>query len=65
MDLNSELDLQPRDMFANIGTTEQVLNQKICFQNIHNLSSVRIVYWVPLEKRHLAHGFLVILLIFS
>ena len=57
LDLNSELNLPPREMVANIGTSEHVLNQKVCFQNIHNLSSGRMAHWVPMERRHPTRGF--------
>ena len=43
-------------MFPNIGTSEHVLNQKVCFQNIHNLSVDRMVHWVPIERFHPRHG---------
>jgi hypothetical protein len=55
--LRPELNLPPREMVANIGTSEHVLNQKICFQNIHHLSSGRMTHWVPMGKRHPDHGF--------
>jgi len=58
LDLSTEIhDLAPREMVANIGTSEHVLNQVACFKNIHNLATKRMCHWVPLEKRHPQHGF--------
>lgn len=55
-DLNTPINLPPRDLVSNIGTSEHVLNQESCFNNIHNLSTKRMVHWVPLERRHPRHG---------
>lgn len=57
LDLNEPINhLMPRDLVSNIGTTEHVLNQKQVFENIHNLSSRRMIHWVPLERCHPTHG---------
>jgi hypothetical protein len=57
LNLNNILDLPPREMVTNIGVTEHVTNQKAVFTNIHNLSSRRIVHWVPLiGSMNLRHG---------
>lgn len=56
LDLNTRIDLPPRDLVSNIGTSEHVANQEACFRNIHELSRERMVHWVPLEKRHPTHG---------
>ena len=57
LDLNNDIDLTPREMVANIGTSEHVSSQRAVFQNIHNLSSGRMVHWVPLALKHPEHGF--------
>ena len=57
LDLNDPVDLPARELVANIGTSEHVLDQKAVFQNIHNLSSYRMVHWVPLAFKHPEHGY--------
>ncbi|RJQ68727.1 MAG: class I SAM-dependent methyltransferase [Desulfobacteraceae bacterium] len=57
LDLNEHVDLPARELVANIGTSEHVRDQKILFQNIHNLSSSRMVHWVPLALKHPEHGY--------
>ena len=51
------LNLKSRDMVANIGTAEHVMNQEQVFRNIHNLSHFRMVHWVPKEKKRSKHGY--------
>lgn len=54
--LNSLLDLEPRSLVTNIGTTEHVALQYAVFENIHNLSSDRMIHWVPLAGKRPDHG---------
>jgi hypothetical protein len=56
LNLCEPIDLPPRDLVSNIGTSEHVLDQHSCFRNIHNLSSARMVHWVPLQSWHPNHG---------
>lgn len=57
LDLNTILDLPAREMVTNIGVTEHVTDQKSVFTNIHNLSSRRMVHWVPLiGSENVRHG---------
>lgn len=57
LDLSQPIDLPPRPMVANIGTSEHVLDQHAVFKNIHRLSSFRMVHWVPMASFHPQHGF--------
>lgn len=50
--------LSQRDIVTNFGVTEHVDNQRMVFENIHNLSNNRIVHWVPMiGSRNNKHGF--------
>jgi len=55
-DLSKPIDLPPKDIVMNIGTSEHVYEQEQVFRNIHNLSSNRMVHWVPLASKHTDHG---------
>ena len=57
LDLSEDIDLPKRDAVLNIGTSEHVLNQKSVFQNIHNLSKIKMIHWVPLATKHPTHGY--------
>jgi hypothetical protein len=57
LDLREPIDLPPRDIVTNIGTSEHVMDgQEMCFKNIHNLSSRRMVHWVPYARSMPFHG---------
>lgn len=50
--------LSQRDIVTNIGVTEHVDNQRMVFENIHNLSNSRIIHWVPMVgSKNNKHGF--------
>jgi hypothetical protein len=57
LDLRDPIDLPPRDIVTNIGTSEHVMDgQEMCFRNIHNLSNRRMVHWVPYGQTMTTHG---------
>jgi predicted SAM-dependent methyltransferase len=56
LDLSKHIDLPPRDVVMNIGTSEHVAAQEEAFGNIHNLSISRMIHWVPLADSHPEHG---------
>jgi len=56
LNLNELIALDPADVVTNFGTSEHVLNQEMCFENIHNLSKKWIVHQVPLVGNWKTHG---------
>lgn len=56
LNLNEILDLESREAVMNIGTSEHVPIQYSVFENIHNLSSDRMIHWVPLAGKRPDHG---------
>ena len=56
LDLTAPLDLAPRDVVLNLGTSEHVNNQEAVFRNIHSLSAHRMIHWLPQAGCHPAHG---------
>lgn len=57
LDLRKPIDLEPRKMVTNIGTSEHILEQKPVFENMHNLSNYRIVHGVPRLNSWKGHGY--------
>ncbi len=57
LDLSKPTDLPSRDMVANIGTSEHVMDQESVFRNVHNLSHFRMIHWTPQAKIHPRHGY--------
>jgi len=57
LDLRTRLNLEPRDLVANIGTSEHVLEQEPVFENVHRLSSSRMVHMVPRMYSWPGHGY--------
>ena len=56
LDLRKPIDLPSRDMVANIGTAEHIMDQEAVFRNIHNLSHFRMVHWSRQAKLRPRHG---------
>ena len=57
LDLTKPIDLKPRDVVMNLGTSEHILNQEAVFRNIHNLSNYRMIHQVPIKGSRPGHGY--------
>jgi hypothetical protein len=56
LDLCTPLQLPEADVVTNIGTSEHVLDQEMCFENIDRFSKKWMVHQVPLVGNWIGHG---------
>lgn len=56
-DIESPINLPPRDAVMNIGTSEHINNQYMVFKNIHALSKSRMIHRVPVASNHSESGY--------
>lgn len=57
LDLQEPIDLPSRDIITNFGCSEHVMNQEMCFKNMHNLTHYRSVGFVPRVGSSPHHGY--------
>lgn len=56
LDLTKPIYIEQADVVTNFGTSEHVLDQEMCFENIHNLSKIWMVHQVPYVGNWENHG---------